>query len=326
VLAVVTGASGHLGASLVRALLDQGWEVRALVRSDTRALESMDIDLTPGDVLDKDSLRIAFAGADVVFHLAGRISIVGWDCCEVEAINTTGVGNVIDACLHTNVKRLVHASSFHACCQHPLEDALDETRPLLDGGRHPPYNRTKARGEKILMSAVRDGLDAVIVSPTGMLGPNDYKPSHFGATLIALAKGRLPALVSAGLDWVDTRDVAQGMIAASQEAECGSKYMLSGHWARLTDIARYIAGITGIKPPRLVLPMPVAKAVSPLAELYCRASGSRPLFTPISMKELESNPQISHAKASRELGYQPRPLEQTLDDTLNWFQAHGFLD
>jgi dihydroflavonol-4-reductase len=307
-------------------LLDKGWEVRALVRSDTRALEGLDIDLAPGDVLDKNSLRIAFASADVVFHLAGRISIVGWDCREVEAINTTGVSNVVDACLRAKVKRLVHASSFHACCQHPLEDAMDETRPLLDGGRHPPYNRTKARGEKILMKAIRDGLDAVITSPTGMLGPNDFKPSHFGATLIALAKGRMPALVSAGLDWVDTRDVADGMLAASQKAECGSKYMLSGHWCKLTDIASHIYRITGVKPPRLVLPLPLAKAVSPLAELYCRASGSRPLFTPISMQELESNSQISHDKASRELGYNPRPLEETLDDTIRWFQTHGFLN
>jgi dihydroflavonol-4-reductase len=159
-----------------------------------------------------------------------------------------------------------------------------------------------------------------------MLGPNDFKPSHFGATLIALAKGRMPALVSAGLDWVDTRDVAEGILAASQKAECGAKYMLSGHWAKLTDIARHIYRMTGVRPPRLVLPLPLAMAVSPLAELYCGVCGSRPLFTPISMKELESNPQISHARASRELGYQPRPLEKTLDDTIRWFQAHGFLD
>jgi dihydroflavonol-4-reductase len=207
-LAAVTGASGHLGANLVRALIERKWQVRALVRNDIRALEGLDIELVSGDVLDEKSLRDAFLGADVVFHLAGRISIVSWDRKEVEAVNITGVKNVVEACKSTGVKRLIHTSSFHAHQQEPLDEPLDESRPLHNGN-YPPYDHSKAEGEKIVRAAIEQGLDA-----GGMLGPNDFKPSHFGSTLLSIARGKLPALVDAGLNWVDNRDVAKGMITA----------------------------------------------------------------------------------------------------------------
>ena len=325
-LAVVTGASGHLGANLVRTLLDKNWKVRAVVRHDIRALEGLDIERVPGDVLDEESLKQAFTGVDVVFHLAGRISIVGWDRKEVEAVNVTGVRNVVKACIATGAKRLVHTSSFHAHKQEPLNEPLDESRPLLEPGRYPPYNHSKAEGERIVRAAIREGLDAIIINPGGMLGPNDFKPSHFGTTILSIATGKLPALVNAGLSWVDIRDVAEGMINACENARAGSKYILSGNWVSLVYIAQQIANITGVEPPRLVLPLWIAKTGAPMVTFFDRIRGRHPLFTPISMKELESNPNISYAKASRELGYKPRPLEQTIADTVDWFHRNGFLN
>jgi dihydroflavonol-4-reductase len=323
--AVVTGASGHLGANLVRSLLAKKWKVKALVRRDKRALEGLDIEYFPGDVLDKESLTKAFTGADVVFHLAGRISVVTFDRKEVEAVNITGVQNVVDACLATSVKRLIHTSSFHAHKQEPLDQPMDESRSLLDEGIYPPYDHSKAKGEKIVRDAIKKGLDAIIINPSGMLGPNDFKPSHFGTTILSMAKGKTPALVDAGLSWVDIRDVADGMIKACEEAKAGAKYFFSGNWITLKDIAQQVAAITGVKPPRILLPMWLAKTSAPVATFFDRIRGKRPLFTSISMKELESNPDISHARASKELGYQPRPIEQTITDTVAWFQAHGFL-
>ena len=324
-LATVTGASGHLGANLVRTLIARKWKVRALVHYDIRALEGLDIERVSGDVLDEESLRQAFAGADVVFHLAGRISIVNWDHNEVEAVNITGVQNMVNACTATSVKRLIHTSSFHAHKQEPLDEPLDELRPLLDTGRYPPYDHSKAEGERIVRSAIEKGLDAIIINPSGMLGPYDFKPSHFGTTILSIAKGTLPALVDAGLSWVDTRDVAEGMINACEHAKAGAKYILSGHWVTLKDIAQQVSSITGVKPPRMVLPMWTAIVSALLVTFFDRMRGRRPLFTPISMKELESNPNISHAKASRELGYEPRPLVQTLTDTIGWFKSYGFI-
>jgi dihydroflavonol-4-reductase len=323
--AVVTGASGHLGANLVRSLLAKKWKIKALVHRDKRALEGLDIEYVPGDVLDKESLIKAFTGADVVFHLAGRISVVTYDRKEVEAVNITGVQNVVDACLATSVKRLIHTSSFHAHKQEPLDQPMDESRSLLDEGIYPPYDHSKAKGEKIVRDAIEKGLDAIIINPSGMLGPNDFKPSHFGTTILSMAKGKTPVLVDAGLSWVDIRDVADGMIKACEQATLGAKYFFSGNWITLQDIAQQVAAITGVKPPQIVLPMWLAKTSAPAAMFFDRFRGRRPLFTPISMKELESNPDISHARASKELGYQPRPIEQTIADTVAWFQTHGFL-
>ena len=159
-----------------------------------------------------------------------------------------------------------------------------------------------------------------------MLGPHDFKPSHFGSTLLSIARGKLPALVDARLSWVDNRDVAEGMINAYEHAEVGAKYILSGHWVTLKYIAEQVAKINGVNPPRTVLPMWLAKTGAPLVMLFDRVRGTRPLFTPISLKELQSNPILSHDKASRELAYQPRPLKQTIADTISWFASHGFLN
>lgn len=324
-LAAVAGASGHLGANLVRALLERKWRVRALIHHDTRAIEGLEIDRVPGDILDEESLNNTFTGADIVFHLAGRISIVKWDSEEVKAVNISGVKNVVNACKATGVKRLIHTSSFHAHKQEPLDEPLDESRALLDTGSYPPYDHSKAEGEKIVRAAIKDGLDAIIINPGGMLGPNDFKPSYFGNTLLSIAKGKSPAMVKAGLSWVDIRDVAEGMIRACEGAEPGSKYILSGHWVTLKWVAQQVASITGVHPPRITLPMWVAKLSAPWAMYSDRIKGKRPSFTPISLKELQSNPNISHEKATRELGYEPRPLEKSIADTIEWFQSHGFL-
>ena len=323
-LAAVTGASGHLGANLIRALTGRKLQVKALVHRDTRALEGLDIERVPGDVLDAGSLKQAFEGADVVFHLAGRISILKSERKEVEAINITGVRNVVETCISTGVKRLIHTSSFHAHQQEPLNEPLDESRPLHEGS-YPPYDHSKAEGERIVRAAIDKGMDAIIINPGGMLGPNDFKPSYFGSTLLSIARGKMPALVDAGLCWVDIRDVAQGMINACEHAEPGAKYILSGHWVTLKYVAEQVAGITGVNPPRIILPMWAAKASAPLAMFFDQVRGRRPLFTPISLKELESNPNISYEKASRELGYEPRPLEKAIADTIEWYRFHGCL-
>jgi dihydroflavonol-4-reductase len=323
-LAAVTGASGHLGSNLIRALISKNWQIRALIHHNTRALEGLDIECVSGDVLDEDSLSKAFTGADVVFHLAARISILKSERKEVEAVNITGVQNVVNACKSSGIKRLVHTSSFHAHQQEPLDEPLDESRPLHEGN-YPPYDHSKAEGERIVRAAIDQGMDAIIINPGGMLGPNDFKPSYFGTTLLSIARGKLPALVDAGLCWVDIRDVAEGMINACENAKSGSKYILSGRWVTLKYVAEQVTRITGINPPRMILPMWAAKAVAPLAMFSDRIRGRRGLFTPISLKELESNPNISHEKASRELGYQPRPLEQAIADTIDWYRSHGFL-
>jgi len=323
---IVTGASGHLGANLVRGLISHGWDVKALVHHDTRALEGLDIDHVHGDILDIDSLKDAFKEVDIVFHLAARISVIKQDKKQVDEMNIVGVRNVVESCLSVGVKRLVHTSSFHAHVQEPLEEVLDETRPLVDSNGHPPYNRSKAEGERIIREAISKGLDAVIITPTGIIGPYDFQPSHFGSTILAIARRKLRILVDAGLDWVDARNVSEGMINAAEKADPGDKLILSGHRASLKEIASNIAEYMGQAPPGIMLPLRVAELCSPFVSTLNRIRGSRQLFTPISINELNSCRKISHAKATKLFGYKPQSLKETITDTLDWFREYGYLE
>lgn len=323
--AIITGASGHLGANLIRSLITHGFKTRALVHRDTRALEGLDIECVYGDILDTDSLKNAFRGVDIVFHLAARISVIKQDRKQVEEMNITGVKNVIDSCLAVGVKRLVHVSSFHAHIQEPLDEILDETRPLINSRKYPPYNYSKAEGERLVREAIKNGLDAVIVTPAGIIGPYDFQTSHFGSTILAIASGKLRILVDAGLNWVDARDMSEGMIAAAEKADPGEKFLLSGHQATLRTIADFITEYIGQEPLGIVLPYSIARLFAPVVSTFDRIRGKRQLFTPISIDELNSNRHLSHEKAGKQLGYKPRPLKETIIDTLDWFKENGYL-
>jgi dihydroflavonol-4-reductase len=322
---VVTGAAGHAGANLVRALVAQGRPVRALVHLDREALEGLDIEVVTGDICDLDSLLKAFEGAEVVYHLAARISISTDPWSLLEAVNITGTRNVVEACLRCGVRRLVHFSSIHTLTDTAADIPVDESNPLVASRRYPPYDRSKAAAEGEVRRGIERGLDAVIISPTAIVGPHDYKPSHFGEALLKLANGQLPALVSGGFDWVDARDVVQGAMRAEEIAPTGAKYILSGHWLSLRDVAKMAAELTGVKAPRSVFPMWLARIGAPFVTAFDRLARRRPLYTSVSLQALRGHRHISHQKATRELDYHPRPFRETLIDTLKWFEAAGKL-
>ena len=323
---VVTGAAGHLGANLVRALVAQGRPVRALIHHERHALEGLDVEMVQGDVCEPASLERALDGAEVVYHTAVRISISMSDWPEVEAINLGGTRNVIDACRRCGVRRLVYFSSIHAFQQEPLDQPLDEDRPLVTSSAAPPYDRSKAAAEREVRRAVERGLDAVILNPTALIGPYDYYPGHVGQVLLDLARRKMPALVAGGFDWVDVRDVVDGALRAQERAPAGARYLLSGHWASVCELAGTVAELSGVPAPRFVCPTWLASAAAPFAVAWARARGERPVFTPMSVRTLDSNRQISHARATRDLGYDPRPFRETIAAALHWFAETGALD
>jgi len=322
---VVTGAAGHAGANLVRALAAQGRPVRALVHLDRKALEGLDIEVIQGDICDPDSLLKAFEGAEVVYHLAARISISKDPWSLLEAVNVTGTGNVVEACLRCGVRRLVHFSSIHTLTDTAADIHVDESNPLVESRRYPPYDRSKAAAEGEIRRGIEKGLDAIIISPTAIIGPHDYRPSHFGEALLRLANGRLPALVSGGFDWVDVRDVVRGAMRAEAIAPTGAKYILSGHWLSLREVAKMTEQITGVKAPSSICPMWLARIGAPFITAFDRLARRRPLYTSVSLQALRGHRHISHQKATRELDYHPHPFRETLIDTLKWFEAAGKL-
>ncbi len=322
----ITGANGHIGANLIRALVDKGIPTRCLVHVNHRAINGLPVEKVTGDVRDFDSICRAFQGVDVVYHLAASISLSMANWSLLEEINVKGTRNVVEACRRQGVRRLIHFSSIHALVQEPLTIPVDERRPLVDSRGCPPYDRSKAAAEREVRAGIEKGLDAVIIYPTAVFGPHDYQPSFFGEALMSIARRKLPGLVTGGFDWVDARDVVAGAMMAEAKAPAGASYLMSGHWVSMVDIAVIIKEITGIYTDKFVCPLWLAHLGAPFIEGYSHFIRRRPLYTSVSLRALKSNRHISHEKATRELGYQPRPFRETLADTLHWFESNGQLD
>jgi dihydroflavonol-4-reductase len=326
VTVAVTGSSGHVGAILCRALLERGEEVRLLVHLDSKAIEGLPAQRIRADLNDPDSLRRAFRGTEVVYNLAARIDLDGRHTKLMQRVNIEGTRNVVEACRSCGVGRLIHFSSIEALADLNPQVATAESNPLAAARDTTRYGWTKAESERIVLEAVDRGLDALIISPTAIIGPFDCKPSHLGKSLIDLYHRRMPALVHGGFDWVDVRDVVDGSLTAAQNGGRGQRYILSGNWFSLADLAQLVERIVGSRAPRLTLPLWLAKGISRLAGEIAGISLKYPAFTPDALLAVGKHRKISNDKARRELGYNPRPLEETIRDTFDWFRDNGYLE
>lgn len=322
---LVTGAAGHLGNNVVRQLLARGRKVRVLVHSESASFDGLDLEKSPGDILDRSSLDGAFEGVDVVYHFAAKVSILPKEGPSVTRTNTLGPKNVVDACLAHRVRRLVHASSVHALTPGGSNGVTDENcAPNRDPGA-PAYDRSKAAGEGEVRAGIERGLDAVIVNPTAVIGPHDYRPHLAGRALIDMYLGKLPTSVEGGFNWVDARDVVAGALAAETRGRTGENYLLSGHWAPMPDLAAMMERATGRRGPRLVSPLWLARIGVPFIGAYAKLTGSQPLYTGPSLRALTEHRECDNGKARTELGFAPRPLATTIAETFAFYERAGLL-
>jgi dihydroflavonol-4-reductase len=321
----VTGASGYLGGAVVRALLAEGRLVRAIDLHRGATLDGLDVEFVQTDILDPDSLDHALGGVDVVYHLAAMIAVAGEPTDQVWKLNVDRVRNVAQAALRADVSRVVHCSSVHA---YDLENVagVTEKSPRTVARSRPIYDRSKAAGEEELRSVIEQGLDAVIVNPTGVIGPLDYGPSRMGHVFTALFTNRLPAFLDAGFDWVDLRDVASSMIEAERSGATGENYLLPGHHATIPQLAELASDVSSIEIEAPTIPMWVARAWSPLGTLLGRRSGNPLWYTADSLHALRFSPPVSGMKASKTLGHSPRPLPDSVKDIYEWFVERGALE
>lgn len=319
----LTGASGHVGTNLLPMLLERGHDVRVLAFEGEDFTEIEGPEYQRGDVRDRASLDSAFEGAEAVIHLAAKISIVGDRDGSVWETNVTGARNVAEAALAANVKRLVHTSSCHAFNINDGAELVDETagRP---GPRYPAYDRSKAAGEAEVRKVIERGLDAVVVNPSGIIGPNDPEPSRMGRTLLNIASGRLPGLIDGGFDWVDVRDVCEGVLLALERGRTGENYLLSGHWLSVSDIAGLVEEFSGRKRPWFTSPMWLARMTAPIVHGLADLTGGEPLYTPEALHALRASP-LCNGKAVGELGFSVRPTRDSVRDALASFREQGRL-
>jgi dihydroflavonol-4-reductase len=321
----VTGATGFLGSVLVRELLARGRTVRALVHAGRRVLDGLDVEIVEADVLKPAALRLAFEGTETVFHLAGVISLVEGLEGQLTDTNVRGAENAARAALDAGVRRYLHCSSVHAFdLTHP-DAAVDEATPAAGPG-HPAYDRSKALGDAAVRRVIAEGLPAVIVHPTGVIGPGDHGPSRIGQVLLDLAHRRIPALLPGGFDWVDVRDVCSGILAAEQRGRIGESYLLPGWWHSARELAEFGEEVTGAAPPRFDAPMWLARAIAPFGDAWGRLTGTEPRLNSGTVAALRAARTISRAKAGRELGYAPRAIRTSVHDAYRWFAEAGMLN
>jgi dihydroflavonol-4-reductase len=320
----VVGASGLIGNNVCRALLEKGFKVKGLIHVHSNSLERLEVEKVRGDILDIAGLCKFFQGVDVVFHAAGKISIDGDKDGSVRAVNVSGTKNVVEACLASEVKKLIYFSSIHALQQQP-EEELDETRALV-GEEGFLHDVAKSDAEKEVRKGIAQGLEAIILNPTAAIGPFDFQPSLLGQGLLALYNRKIPTLIDGGFDWVDVRDIAKAAIAAMEKGIPGERYVLSGMWKTVKELALLVQEITGIPAPKFTSPLWLARMGVPLAKAYSFITHTPMLYTQETLEVLiRCNRNISSLKARRELGFYPRPLVETLHDTFDWHKLVGVI-
>ena len=325
---VITGATGHIGNVLVRELTAHGQTVRALVLpdDDCRPLVGLNTELVYGDVTDPLSLESAFTGANLVFHLAGIVTIMSSMKKVLERVNVRGVRNVVAACRATGVHRLIYTSSIHAIAEPMHGVAIDETQPFDPDRVLGDYARSKARATLLLLDEVRKGgLNAVICCPTGVIGPWDYGISNIGQLILDFASGYLKSYVRGAYDFVDVRDVANGLVLAAEKGQLGRHYIFSGAQVQVLELMKELERNIGYSAPTYEIPPAIARAAGVLASVYYRIIRRRPVFTAYSIDVLRSNSLVSSERAREELGFKSRPWQDSIRDHVEWFRAEGML-
>lgn len=318
---VITGASGQVGLHLIDALRARGRRVRAMVLPGDDGLLGRDVEIARGDVRDPESLARAFEGAEVVYHLAAIVSTKPDASSLIYGVNLDGARNAARAAREAGVRRFVHFSSIVVFDPDPRDRPLDERRPRVRRNGS-PYTLSKVLGEIAVREEIERGLDAVIVHPTVIVGPHEVHHDGIVRNLIAQHYfGKLPALVDGGFNLVDVLDVVEGAIAAEERGRTGESYILGGRWYTISDLLAIAESLSGRRRPRLKIPIWVARAALPIVEIGAGLLNAKPLYNEEELAQVSGNPDIRCDKANRELGYTPRPIDDSLRRIYSWLAA-----
>lgn len=325
--ALVTGATGFVGAAVARALGRAGWQVRVLVRSgsDRTNLQQLSVEAVEGDLTDIGSLERALEGCAGLFHVAADYRLGARDSVALYRTNVEGTRNIMDAARTTGVARIVYTSSV-ATVGIPSDGSPgDENTAVALSDMIGHYKRSKYLAEQVARDAAREGMSVVIVNPSTPVGPGDIKPTPTGQLVLDAAAGRMPAYVDTGLNIVHVDDVAAGHLLAFDRGRSGERYILGGEDMTLRRILEEIAGLVGRPPPRVRLPYAAVLPIAYLAEAFAKVSGRSSKVTLEGVRMSRKRMFFSSAKAVTELGYAWRPPLAAFDDAVRWFRARGLL-
>ena len=326
-LALITGSSGHVGSNLIRELTKQNYKIRCIdFDGDHRAYEGFDVEVIKGDITERDSLVPIFKDVEIVFHTAALINLDRRYRDQIRLVNVSGTENVCQASLNAGVKKLIHFSSVDAFYRFPIEEPLLEDRKLIDDPNAVPYDLSKADGQKIVIDYCKKGLDASIIHPTSIVGPNDFKPGLPMQEMVNLANGKRKVLPNWGYNFVDVRDLCITAISAVSKGKTGQNYIVGGEYHMYSYIAELMEEQLG----RTVLLGTIPNFVSYLGLPYEYVKSlitkkPRVLTVDTLHTGKTGNKVVPSTLARSELGHNPRPLEETIHDMVSFFQKRGLI-
>ena len=325
--AFVTGGTGFIGGAVVRRLLAEGHQVRALVRpgAGTRQLDGLPVETVEGDLRDRESLQRGIAGNDWVFHVAALYSYWGHGADDFYQTNVEGTRRVMETAHQEGIARVVYTSSIAALGLHHDRTPATEDTPSSLEDRIGPYQRSKFLAQQVAEEYARQGLPVVIVNPSTTVGVGDHKPTPTGQIIVDFLNGRMFAYVDTGLNIVDVEDVASGHLLAAERGCVGERYILGGENLTLRQILDLLAGASGRPPARYRIPHAIAQAWSYLDVALARLNPRRvPAATPEKVRLSRQYEFYDPGKAERELGLPQTPAREGLRKAVAWYRAHGY--
>lgn len=319
---IVTGATGHIGNVVVRKLVQKGIKPKALClpEEDLTPLKDLDVEIVYGDVTDREFIFKFIEKDSVVLHLAGIIDIGLTPEEVVEKVNVQGTKNIVDACIKNGAKKLVYLSTVHIIDPKNVGDVLLEPTEFDENKVVGAYAKTKIRATEYILDACKNkNLNATILYPSGVLGPFDFKISELGQVILDYMNHKLIAYVKGGYNFVDVRDVADATISAVKKGRSGEGYILSGEVVPLKKMLILINTKLGRRklPPKLALWFVMMFA--DVSNLYYKMRKKKPVFSKYSLYTVNSNCNFSNEKAKKELGFDPRPASDSINDSVDWF-------
>lgn len=328
---LVTGAAGFLGGTVCRQLIDRGDDVRAFVLPNDPAIKFVpeEAEVCVGDLTDVESLERFFTVEDgvetIVMHIASIVTVNPDYNQKVIDVNVGGTENIIDLCLaHSECKKLVYCSSTGAIPEMPKGEVIREVDSFEADDVLGCYSQSKAMASQAVLDAVSDrGLNACIVHPSGIMGPEDFAIGETTGSLIQIINGEMPAGIDGGFNLCDVRDLAAGTIAAADKGKCGECYILGNKEVKFKDFAKMVAEEAGVKAPGFYLPIGMANLMAGIIERKAKRKGTKPVMTKFSVYNLARNNCFDSSKAKKELGYTTRSYQETIHDEVVWLKKEG---
>ena len=325
--ALITGSSGHVGSNLIRKLHEQNYTIRCIdFDGDHRAYEGYDVEIMQGDITDKDSLYPIFEDVDVVFHTAALINLDRRFRKAIEVVNIEGTRNVCDVALEQGVEKLIHFSSVDAFYRFPIDEPLLEDRKLIEDEKGMPYDYSKAEGQRIVYDYCKKGLDASVIHPTSIVGPNDFKPVLPMQAFIDMANGKRKLMPNWGDNFIDVRDLCDAAISAVENGKTGQNYIIGGEYHMYLYIGELIGKQLGKKVVYGALPEFVTYLPLPFEYIRALFTNKPRVLTLDAIHTAQTgNKVVPSTLAREELGHNPRPIEETIFDTIDFFQKRGLV-